>query len=1299
MPIKHGQYIDAQTVEFETSRWDGARFETFCNAYVWSIAPHAQLTSVSNARDGGVDAEVIMGEDWDETTNPVLRRGRNVFQYKKRTKPLSPCEVKGEFNRLNSYSPLSKYILITNFRLTQVKILKLKESIADGLKPAPLERIQIICAGELEGFLYNNPHIRSAFFNENFFQTWQSNYDLFIKKNSKVSTSLVDLVGREQELDTLKQFVADKNVRCIVVSGPAMIGKTRLVLDGLKPIQNQVIFSLSPNALSMKELEGLTNPKEEVVCVVEDPDLQKVREINLLAFQITNLKIVITLPTRDRSIHANYGFDPRTQILEIKPLTWEQSRHLLHLSRQFIPENKEEWILRQAEGVPGLLLMAISLLDKPRECPFNLIQQIGEEVKNRIQKQFGEESIEVLKRLSLLTHVGVSGEYADEIKGICQEFQDVDVNKVLNYSKKLIYTGLIQQKGDFLEVSIPLLANHLANELLLGNMDKLLRLIAALKPSTCFRLFARLSSIQNDVTQKLWDALFATYFNDFTRVTTHAEILVYLAGTVPEKVLRCLEAFLLESDYDFRLSIKDNKRRSLMRILEQLLYRKKTSYGALRLIGLLAEVENETYGNNSASIFVVCFHYVPYSLPLSFEKRLILLNEFVSRNREKLISLAITAIANSFNRFQSWSPSSSKGFSPFDDVFKPLVWGEIFKYAEQLLIQLWDIVNSNNLCSKEAISLLPKLLVDISGIAPILSELSVEYFEKIVSYAISNKMIVNFNSLQKHLQQTIKIFEKLRDKNNNNDPYLTYIRKLEKQIEIIYGSSFEICLKRLIEGWNSLLERDSDDMEFSELANMVISNNSLLTDSVWEFLLSQEAKRNYQFFFVLGQQDKDLTLWDILLKKLNNNDLGYLFCNYFRGFVGLDHGMANKVWEERIDKSDIAPVIWINTLMRLTPTENRIEKIIYRLNSNLIDPNITASALYISHFFDHLTAQQFFLILQSIVGKNYENSLSILQLLDRWILMEKILIADLVSLGWNCLQNLPSIKDNIEQYDIDRIAAYLTKNDPKKGFEIFQYALQRYMESEDAYRQGVNSDTVWNPFDPFESTEFADALREIDTERFYRIFFELTEKQNIKYLGSEYLMKAYLDLDRDYDVILKLAKESKENAIIISNWVTSESNCFYDFVNEILPTYPNDEDIKFNLVKGIEQTTLTHVGPYHEFLNSLLPDIDKRIEDKNTHIVVREWLKDIKEGLLQQIGRHIVWDYHEDIVSLRRHIDDKNSEMRLWAIGRILEKGNPKDILEMLSVEEIAEALPRIQLPESKRELLEKLLQVWQNAV
>ena len=85
------------------------------------------------------------------------------------------------------------------------------------------------------------------------------------------------------------------------------------------------------------------------------------------------------------------------------------------------------------------------------------------------------------------------------------------------------------------------------------------------------------------------------------------------------------------------------------------------------------------------------------------------------------------------------------------------------------------------------------------------------------------------------------------------------------------------------------------------------------------------------------------------------------------------------------------------------------------------------------------------------------------------------------------------------------------------------------------------------------------------------------------------------------------------------------------------------------------------------------------------------------QGLERRIPHEIVWEYDIDVDELRESIHDKGSAQRMWAIGRVLKYAAWEDIKRFLTVEDIEEALPQVDLPEKKRKVLERAIKVWRH--
>jgi hypothetical protein len=101
--------------------------------------------------------------------------------------------------------------------------------------------------------------------------------------------------------------------------------------------------------------------------------------------------------------------------------------------------------------------------------------------------------------------------------------------------------------------------------------------------------------------------------------------------------------------------------------LEQLLFRAKTSRGAMRRVWMLAEAENENYANKATGILAECFHPFHPQMSLPLQERAELLHEFTSEGVSKEGKLVvIKAIRAALSRLMWVRHHHSTGPEPLD---------------------------------------------------------------------------------------------------------------------------------------------------------------------------------------------------------------------------------------------------------------------------------------------------------------------------------------------------------------------------------------------------------------------------------------------------------------------------------------------------------------------------------------------------------------------------------------------------------------------------------------------------------
>ncbi|MGH7180741.1 MAG: hypothetical protein ACREJN_02050, partial [Nitrospiraceae bacterium] len=527
MALLIGQPISADELEQATSTWPPERFATLCNAVAWAASGRTSqelpsFTSRVNVKDGGVDAvwNITIPQGNDPIPTPILGPGWNVFQYKKRDvladkrQPIitrlrsSLVGALKEIEKNFSRKP-DRYVLFVNIHFTPNETASLKKSIRTTDDEDLKTHVDVVGAAELAALLNDHPHLRAAFFTPLAFQTWEDAYDAH--RNKKRFGSSVELVGRESQLDRLKTLVESPLIRAIVLNGPHDMGKSRLALEATKHRPYNVAVALDPRSIDLANYRNLCSNRSEIICIVEDPELDTLQSLIGEALSVPGLKLLITLPTVAEGSDLTYGFDNRVESLALSPLNDESARKLLQATGQALDYGIQDWILSQAGGVPGIILAAASIASTLRQDHTAFSTAVGKEFERRIVQELGEAALCSARLLSVLTHVGVNGPHEAEIRTICKIFGDgQSPHDTLVHLPELEKAGLAKRAGYFVEIALPLLANHLIEQLLQGRKTEMLALFAKLEEAGQIRFIKRLAQAKGREAEPFWDELFAS---------------------------------------------------------------------------------------------------------------------------------------------------------------------------------------------------------------------------------------------------------------------------------------------------------------------------------------------------------------------------------------------------------------------------------------------------------------------------------------------------------------------------------------------------------------------------------------------------------------------------------------------------------------------------------------------------------------------------------------------------------------------------------------------------------------------
>lgn len=1327
MSLIHGRAISSQEIEDMVSRhrrFDPREFASLCNAVAWASAGRnctslPSFTERVNVKDGGIDAEWQTNlPDGPTYHSSLLGPGWNVFQYKKRdifaqgrekTFASLRAGLKGEVNNLYHRTGRrpDRYVLFTNVDLTheteaegaaRPQKKELKKAILEGYDESDSLHIEIVGAAELASLLNDLPHLRAAYFAPANYKTWQRFSLDHTKKKSALFGKRVELIGREQELVKLRSMLDDARIRAVVLSGAHNIGKTRLAIEATAHRPNETVVALDPRSMTASELLSLESPATETIVIIEDPDPEASQTFVDQVLATGALKLLITLPTAEDAPAPNFGRDDRVQLVRVNPLANSQAQSLLRATGVKWNYNTESWVLQQAGGNPGILLLACNLGGELRHTVASFTEDVAEAFERRIRGKLGNRGLEELKLLSLLTHIGFRGKPDQELKTVCSLFAPtLQPHVIMNDLRRLENAGVVRLGGSYAEVVPPLFANWLASSMLRQHPLELLALFARLSQPARLRLLRRLRSLPQEDVGIFWEEMFGEsgLFKDLSSALASPYMLRLVAGTVPKNVSRLLETSIRSMSIEDRLSMTGTKRRELVWTLEELLFHRETSKTALRCLALLAEAETEDYGNNATGIFCACFRPSHPQLPLPLQERLELLEEILDPQQPiQLQKVGVKAIEVGLRRMGFGMPlHHSKGPKPLDPP-TPVTNGEVWDYLERLgdLLMLAAQSDKPEL-AQCAVDILPQTIAEVTIQAR--PRAGAAKFQVLAGWVLSNEVSVSVAKLATGLRLACDALSTRIDRfagEADTKVLQQCVDEIGALIQQLDRADFSIRLRRWAgerTGDDHEYETDDDghriyrvDRELRTLAKEVVDTPEALTDDLLAWLQSSRAKKAYIFFWHLGEEDIERRWLPVI--EIRAVELGGVgsFVSYFGSLAKIEESFARERLDELVRAGDVRPEAIVGATRYLHGNLKDVKRVEKLIQDRGVDPVRVEQALS-SGWIDSLSDGEYLRFLKVVAGPDLEYAAAAIDSLGMWLGKEKNLQGELSEFAWQCLESAPAIMADHHEYDFDRLAATLVPADPSRGFRLLENLLRSPYSSKS-----------WNPFGLYSNDMFWRALCEVDRSRASRIVLTIALDDSLQQWGLRWDVYALINKELDTDLLIEYALEKDEHAQLVCESISTKRPDFWLVALSIIEKYPNNERIESALARGVEQIRGGEFisGPYSLHLKACREEVKHVLDDPETPTIARPWLERLESSLQVRAERELVTEIDEEVNDLRMFVEDPESPARLWAVETLIRLDKVDYVRKLFTTREVLALLPRLQIEERTRAALRRRL-------
>lgn len=1321
MSRRPGQAVSAKEIELAGSgnpEW----FTRLCNALLWAAAREVRgylprlpaFTERLYAADQGVDAEwqVDLTPEVAEARVPAfLRVGWNVFQYKtvqlgsrtQLTQKLKAAlkSLEDKHGRLPS-----NYVLLTNSDVTGQQQKALQEAIRAGCSNAEQVRVEVMGAGMLATLLNDLPHVRSAFFEPGFL-SWEEARTRFAARDRHTYGPWLALIGREAELQRIRGFIQDPSVRAIVLTGPHQMGKTRLALESAAdPVRENtplvpVVFIEDVSSFAPSELGGLADPGEDVLAVVDDIEGETSRSFIDNALAVENVKVLLTMALPPRGSLSLDLRDDRVQHVSVSSLSDEDSRKLLQTAG-LTSHHLCDWIVTQAHGNPGTLLLAAKASDKLKQDPVTFAQQIGRRFEDELQTRLGDEALKVARLLSVLSHVRVDGDERRELETLCQLFGDgVSSQGILDQLQPLESSGFLRRVGAFVEIVPPLLAGVLAASLLEGRSTA--DYCVLLGSPAWKRFLRRLNHIEPARLRTFWDALLGTRgpFTDPECLRKYAHVLREICVSVPERVLSLLQRHLTETPLEVRRSIANDARRELVWTLDDLIRHSPTCCDALRLMLLLAEAENETYMNNATGVFRESFLWLHPQVPISLDERLDLLCEFTRTNAPvRRQVLAVEAMANALESQGWFTRRTPRGLHPTDESVTPTST-EVWDYAAGILGLLLKLAERSE--PPEVSAEAKRLLPQAAGHGAITGRLTdaTNTFRKLCEWVAQGDPGIDVAPVSSVIGNVLRAWEELlqkrepsAEKRKEVECCLTRLRSFQSRIT----ADFRGRLQKWVGQWHyaeDLAQDESDvggrvsryEREISSLAAEACRNPTVLNPTLLTWLTGPDAQKSHSFFVALGKADSE-GIWGETAQSLAVGQCRHLFASYVCGWGQRDSAAARQYLLSLEQDRRIPGEAFLMAARLLEPDEATIARVVDKIWSAEISPEVACDLLTSSWWIDVLSDADLLRLLQALAGDAFLKAAVVIEVLCFRLHNKGLFSVELSDFAWRCIKADVSLRPNMDEHLYDELASKLTAGDPERGFRLAQTWVDRIS----AETEGK----TWVFFHCKYNIRFWRMLLELDALRALRIVVASFAGDPVKATVLQFHLRGCVDLEKHRETLIQLAGESPQMAEVVGHCLTRGLPGFWEVAVTIAGRWSAEPDVLSSLTGAVSQYGEVVSGPRSERFKELRQEVQRTLADPATPSGSKAWLRELLSDLGDRDAKGAVWEYDVDFDELVSHARDRTSPLHDWSVGRMLKFLPWNKARDYLTVEDLARVLPEVDLPRQRRQAFEFALEVWQ---